>query len=126
MAPWPLGRAFYAWDRISGAGVGALVFTAPSAVLESYLILHRLKPVLLKTVGVKVGPVALGPGILRLGSNRPRPTAMNWPDKELNPRLSNLAPMRLLFSVTAKGRPEERLRQRLRVAVPQKSNFKPN
>jgi hypothetical protein len=53
----PLRRAFYAWDRISGAGVGALVFTAPSAVLESYLILHRLKPVLLKTVRVKVWPL---------------------------------------------------------------------
>ena len=42
-----------------GAGVGAVIFPARSAVLESYLILHRLKPVLLKTVGVKVGRVAL-------------------------------------------------------------------
>jgi len=52
----PLGRPFYAWDRISGAGVGALIFTAPSTVLESYRLLHRLKPVLLKTVRIKVWP----------------------------------------------------------------------
>src|SRR6202162_3247542 len=44
-----LHRPFYAWDRIWGAGVGSLIFTARSAVLESYLILHRLKPGLLKT-----------------------------------------------------------------------------
>ena len=54
MARGPLRRPFYAWDRISGAGVGALIFTTPSAVLESYLILHRLKPVLLKTARIKV------------------------------------------------------------------------
>ncbi len=38
---WPLGRPFYAWDRISGAGVGALIFTARSAVLESYCYLAQ-------------------------------------------------------------------------------------
>ena len=38
---WPLGRPFYAWDRISGAGLGALIFTARSAVLESYCYLAQ-------------------------------------------------------------------------------------
>src|ERR1700693_5267007 len=69
MALWPFAPAMLRMDRISRRWSRRGNFHCSVLVLESYLILHRLKPVLLKTVGVKVGPVALASAILRMGSN---------------------------------------------------------